>query len=211
MAIQLNCLSTTSFVYKRHIIPCKCDRRLILFKRFLREIVKYSIHRTLGRNALPRAPWIIRTKVRISPRVDLGRYTRSLLPEHLVSWVTLGRRINGNTRQRVACVPGSCWIYRDEMFPTGMVATTVAERSGRNPRGPSERTGGKLSTGGTRTGSEAGCGGRAGEHRRSPTVINTALCRACRRERKEPAMTQGDLGGESLREVSRGHSNEDVR
>jgi hypothetical protein len=48
---------------------------------------------------------------------------------------------------------------------------TVVERPGRNRKGPTERAEDKLSTVGTRTGSEAGNSGRAGEHKRSQTVI----------------------------------------
>ena len=42
---------------------------------------------------------------------------------------------------------------------------------GRNRKGPNERAEDKLSTVGRRTGSEARNSGRAGEHKRSPTVI----------------------------------------
>ena len=70
-----------------------------------------------------------------------------------------------------ACVPGRCRFSRDERFPTGEMKTTVAERSAWNREELGERAGGKLSTVGTRTGSEAGCGGRAGKHARSPMVI----------------------------------------
>jgi len=49
----------------------------------------------------------------------------------------------------------------------------------------------KLSTVGTRTGSEAGCGRRAGWEQRSPKVIRDAPGRAGRREGKDSAP---DLG-----------------
>ena len=50
------------------------------------------------------------------------------------------------------------------------MTATVVERPGRNREGPTERAADKLSTVGTRTGSEAGSGGRAGDYTRSPTV-----------------------------------------
>src|SRR4051794_39359369 len=51
------------------------------------------------------------------------------------------------------------------------MTATVVKRPPRNREGSSERAEGKLSTVGTRTGSEAGNRGRGGKHAQSPTVI----------------------------------------
>src|ERR1041385_1277629 len=56
--------------------------------------------------------------------------------------------------------------------PDGVDDSNRSQRPGSEPvRGQRERAEDKLSTVGTRTGSEAENSGRAGEHRRSPTVI----------------------------------------
>jgi hypothetical protein len=87
---------------------------------------------------------------------------------------------------------------------------TVAEGQVGTVRDRRERTGGKPSTVGTRTGSEAGSRGRAGDHERSPRVID-GDGRARQREGTGSALTQGDPGAEKPGEVSRGHSSEEVR
>jgi len=85
------------------------------------------------------------------------------------------------------------------------MTTTVAKGQVGTVRNRRERTGSEPSTVGTRTGSEAGSRGRAGEHARSPRVID-GDGRARRREGTGSALTQGDPGAERSREVSRGHS-----
>ena len=65
--------------------------------------------------------------------------------------------------------------------------------------------GSEPSTVGTRTGSEAESRGRAGEHKRSPRVID-GDGRARRREATGWALTRRDPAAERRREVSRGHS-----
>lgn len=51
------------------------------------------------------------------------------------------------------------------------MTATVVERPGWNRKEPNGRAKDKFSTVGTRTGSKAESGGRAGDHRQSPTVI----------------------------------------
>jgi hypothetical protein len=65
---------------------------------------------------------------------------------------------------------------------------------------------GKLSTVGTQTGSEAGCGRQAGSERRSPKVIKTHQVEPDGTRGEILHLTWGDLFHESGREVSRGHS-----
>ena len=69
----------------------------------------------------------------------------------------------------------------------------------------------KPSTVGTRTGSEAKCGRRAGEEQRSPKIIQTQRVEPDGARGKILHLTWGDLGGENRREVSRGRSSEEGR
>ena len=75
------------------------------------------------------------------------------------------------TRQRrvvvcLAVLDLSGWKFLTE----SMTATVVEDQVG-NRKDQRERARDKLSTVGTRTGSEAGNSGRVGDHTRSPTVI----------------------------------------
>ena len=51
------------------------------------------------------------------------------------------------------------WVYQDERFLTEEVPTTVAELQGGSREAKLKEAEGKVSTVGTRTGSEAGCEG----------------------------------------------------
>ncbi len=67
----------------------------------------------------------------------------------------------------------------------------------------------KLSTVGTRTGSEAGCGRQAGWQQRSPKVSKTHQVEPVGAREQILNLTWGDLRGESRGEVSRGRSSKE--
>jgi hypothetical protein len=69
----------------------------------------------------------------------------------------------------------------------------------------------ELSTVGTRTGSEAGCGRQAGTEQRSPKVIKTHPVEPGGTRGQILHFTWGDLLCESRGEVSRGRSSEEGR
>ena len=102
-------------------------------------------------------------------------------------------------------------ILLDERSQSGPMPATVAEPQGRAVRGKPKEAGGKLSTEGTRTGSEAGCGRQAGSEQRSPKVIKTHQVEPVGTRGQILRFTWGDLSGESRREVSRGRSSEEGR
>ena len=64
-------------------------------------------------------------------------------------------------------------ILLDERSQSEPMTATVAEPQGLAVRRKLKEAEGKLWTEGTRTGSEAGCGRRAGSEQRSPNVIKT--------------------------------------
>ncbi len=97
-------------------------------------------------------------------------------------------------------------ILLDERSQSGPMAATVAEPQGATARGKPKEAEGKLSTVGTRTGSEAGCGRRAGSEQRSPKVIKTHQVEPGGARGQILHLTWGDLPGESRGEVSRGRS-----
>ena len=88
---------------------------------------------------------------------------------------------------------------------------TVAKPQGLAARRKLKEADSKLSTVGTRTGSEAGCGRRAGWEQRSPIVIQTHQVEPGGARGQIQHLTRGDLLGESRGEVSRGRSSEEVR
>src|ERR1035441_7262542 len=88
--------------------------------------------------------------------------------------------------------------------------TTTEAEARSQPVRELRKGGSEPSTVGTRTGSEAESRGRAGEHKRSPRVID-GDGRARRREATGWALTRRDPAAERQREVSRGHSSEEAR
>ena len=91
------------------------------------------------------------------------------------------------------------------------MTATVAEPQGATVRGKPKEAEGKLSTVGTRTVSEAGCGRQAASEQRSPKVIKTHQVEAVGTREEILHLTWGDLLGESRGEVSRGRSSEEGR
>ncbi len=83
-----------------------------------------------------------------------------------------------------ASLPSMGRILLDERSQPGPMTVTVANRKAK-PRGEAEKAGSKLSTVGTRTGSEAGCGRQTGWQQRSPKVIKT--------HQVEPGGTRGQI------------------
>jgi hypothetical protein len=73
-----------------------------------------------------------------------------------------------------------------------------------------KEAGSKLSTAGTQTGSEAGCGRQAGWEQRSPKVIKTHQVEPGGARGQILYLTWGDLRRESAGEVSRGRSSEEA-
>ncbi|SPE28409.1 hypothetical protein SBA2_390005 [Acidobacteriia bacterium SbA2] len=69
----------------------------------------------------------------------------------------------------------------------------------------------KPSTAGTRNGSEAGCGRRAGQKQRSPKVIKTHQVKPGGAREQTLHLTWGDLFHESGGGVSRSRSSEEGR
>src|SRR5450755_3251900 len=90
------------------------------------------------------------------------------------------------------------------------MTATVAEPQRATARGKPKEAAGKLSTAGTRTGSEAGCGRQAGSEQRSPKVIKTHQVEPGGTRRRILHLTWGGLRQESAEEVSRSHSSEEV-
>ena len=90
------------------------------------------------------------------------------------------------------------------------MTATVAKPQGATARGKPKEAGGKLSTVGTRTGSEAGCGRQAGPEQRSPKVIKTHQVEPDGAREQSLHLTWGDLLGESRGEVSRGRISEEA-
>jgi hypothetical protein len=93
--------------------------------------------------------------------------------------------------------------------PIGADDGNRSETQGATVRGKPKEARSKLSTVGTRTGSEAGCGRRAGQQQRSPNVIKTHKVQPGGTRGKILHLTWGDLLHESEGEVSRGRSSEE--
>jgi hypothetical protein len=91
------------------------------------------------------------------------------------------------------------------------MTATVVKRLVRDREGPNERAEDKLSTVGTRTGSEAGNSGRAGEHKRSPTVIKLDSVEPDGARGKNQHRPGEIPGVRAFWEVSRGHSSEEAQ
>ncbi len=108
-------------------------------------------------------------------------------------------------------VPSMGRILLDERSQSGPMTATVAEPQGRAVRQKLKEAEGKLSTEGTRTGSEAGCGRQAGAEQRSPKVIKTHQVEPVGTRGKILYFTWGDLFHESGGEVSRGRSSGEGR
>ncbi len=102
-------------------------------------------------------------------------------------------------------------ISLDERSQSEPMTATVAEPQGPAVRRKLKEAEGKLSTEGTRTGSEAGCGRRAGSEQRSPRVIKTHQVEPVGTRGKILYLTWGDLLHESEGEVSRGRSSGEGR
>ena len=107
-------------------------------------------------------------------------------------------------------MPSMGRILLDERSQSGPMTATVAEPQGATVRGKPKEAGGKLSTVGTRTGSEAGCGRQAGPEQRSPKVIKTHQVEPGGTREEILYLTWGDLLQESGGEVSRGRSSEEA-
>src|ERR1019366_5121814 len=101
-------------------------------------------------------------------------------------------------------VPSMGSVLLDERSQSGPMTATVAKPQGATARGKPKEAGGKLSTVGTRTGSEAGCGRQAGPEQRSRKVIKTHQVEPDGAREQSLHLTWGDLLGESRGEVSRG-------
>ena len=86
------------------------------------------------------------------------------------------------------------------------MSATVAETARRNREAKLKEAASKLSTVGTRTGSEAGCGRQAGWEQRSPMIIKTHQVEPDGARESILHLTWGDLFRESGGEVSRGRS-----
>src|ERR1017187_9366168 len=107
-------------------------------------------------------------------------------------------------------VPSMGSVLLDERSQSGPMTATVAKPQGATARGKPKEAGGKLSTVGTRTGSEAGCGRQAGPEQRSPKVIKTHQVEPDGAREQSLHLTWGDLLGESRGEVSRGRMSEEA-
>ena len=107
-------------------------------------------------------------------------------------------------------VPSMGSVLLDERSQSGPMTATVAKPQGATARGKPKEAGGKLSTVGTRTGSEAGCGRQAGPEQRSPKVIKTHQVEPDGAREQSLHLTWGDLLGESRGEVSRGRISEEA-
>ncbi len=112
---------------------------------------------------------------------------------------------------RLQGVPSMGRISLDERSQSEPMTATVAEPQGLAVRRKLKEAEGKLSTEGTRTGSEAGCGRRAGSEQRSPKVIKTRQVEPVGTRGKILYLTWGDLLHESGGEVSRGRSSGEGR
>src|ERR1039457_5509248 len=100
-------------------------------------------------------------------------------------------------------------VLLDERSQSGPMTATVAKPQGATARGKPKEAGGKLSTVGTRTGSEAGGGRQAGPEQRSPKVIKAHQVEPDGAREQSLHLTWGDLLGESRGEVSRGRISEE--
>src|ERR1035437_704569 len=120
------------------------------------------------------------------------------------------RLLAGRSGGRPRGVPSTGSVLLDERRPSGPVTATVAKPQGATARGKPKEAGGKLSTVGTRTGSEAGCGRQAGPEQRSPKVIKTHQVEPDGAREQSLHLTWGDLLGESRGEVSRGRISEEA-
>lgn len=89
------------------------------------------------------------------------------------------------------------------------MTVTVVEPQGGRREAKLKEAEDKPSTVGTQTGSEAGCGRRAGWQQRSPKVIQTQPVEPDGTRGENQHLTWGDLSGESRGEVSRGRSSEE--
>ena len=91
------------------------------------------------------------------------------------------------------------------------MTATVAKPQGVAARRKLKEADSKLSTVGTRTGSEAGCGRQAGWQQRSPKVIKTHQVEPGGTRGQILHLTWGDLRRENAEEVSRGRSSREGR
>ena len=101
-------------------------------------------------------------------------------------------------------------ISLDERSQSEPMTATVAEPQGATVRGKPKEAEGKLSTVGTRTGSEAGCGRQAGREQRSPKIIKTHQVEPVGARGQILHLTWGDLLPERGGEVSRGRSSKEA-
>src|SRR5258706_4522888 len=108
-------------------------------------------------------------------------------------------------------VPSMGRISLDERSQSEPMTATVAEPQGPAVRRKLKEAEGQRSTEGTQTGSEAGCGRRAGSEQRSPRVIKTHQVEPVGTRGKILYLTWGDLLHESEGEVSRGRSSGEGR
>src|ERR1039458_191896 len=130
-------------------------------------------------------------------RSGIGRGGRS-------PWTAADARLlAGRPGGRPRGVPSMGSVLLDERSQSGPMTATVAKPQGATARGKPKEAGGKLSTVGTRTGSEAGCGRQAGPEQRSPKVIKTHQVEPDGAREQSLHLTWGDLLGESRGEVRR--------
>src|SRR5260370_5654894 len=118
---------------------------------------------------------------------------------------------DGRPGGRLRSVPSMGRISLDERSQSEPMTATVAEPQGLAVRRKLKEAEGKLSTEGTRTGSEARGGRRAGSEQRSPKVIKTRQVEPVGTRGKILNLTWGDLLHESGGEVSSGRSSGEGR
>jgi hypothetical protein len=109
-----------------------------------------------------------------------------------------------------ASVPSMGRVSLDERSQPEPMTATVAEPQGLAKRRKLKEAAGKLSTVGTQTGSEAGCGRQTGWQQRSPKVIQTHPVEPVGARGQILHLTWGDLPRESAEEVTRSRSSEEA-
>ena len=95
--------------------------------------------------------------------------------------------------------------------PDGTDESNRSRTARRSREAKLKEAAGKLSTAGTRTGSEAGCGRRAGWQQRSPKLIKSHQVEPGGARGKMQHLTWGELRSENSGAVSRGRSSEEGR
>ena len=169
---------------------------------------------SIARPKLPPSPPVCCTPSSPSPVThdwrEWGIWLTQVIALASAWWGVLVRLLAGRPGGRPRGVPSMGSVLLDERSQSGPMTATVAKPQGATARGKPKEAGGKLSTVGTRTGSEAGCGRQAGPEQRSPKVIKTHQVEPDGAREQSLHLTWGDLLGESRGEVSRGRISEEA-